>query len=451
MEETQTARTAVHRPQGEVVLDAGERAWPPAMQAWTAAFLLACANALAFVDRTVLTLLVEPIKADLGISDTLISLLTGISFAIFYVAVGLPVARLADAGNRRNIVAAAVLVWSTMTAACGLAWNYITLLAARAGTGAGEGALSPAAQSMLADYFPRDRLPVALGLFAMGIYVGNGVALMVGGALTGAVTSLGPVTVPLIGEVRPWQLVFFWAGAPGLVLALLLMAVREPVRRGLDGREHTTMPFAQVSRVFMEKRVAYLTLIGAFVLFVMHGHGSGTWIPTFFGRRFGWEPERIGAAYGAIVLVFGTSGALLGGVVAQHLRRRHPQANVLTCIAGCALATPFALLFPLATTPELSLVLLAGLNLFAGFPFAGGYSAIQEITPNRMRAQAVAALLFCVNLIGGGFGPTLVALLTDFLFQDAQSLPHALSLSAALTLPVAVVLLIVLMRWLRAR
>jgi MFS family permease len=206
------------------------------------------------------------------------------------------------------------------------------------------------------------------------------------------------------------------------------------------------MPLAQMWRVFREKRVAYITLIGAFVLLVMHGHGSGTWIPTFFGRRFGWEPGQIGAAYGAIVLIFGTSGALLGGVVAQSLRRLHPQANVLTCVAGCALATPFALLFPLASTPGVALALLAGLNFFAGFPFAGGYSALQELTPNRMRAQAVAALLFCVNLIGGGFGPTLVAIFTDFLFQDAQALPHALSLSAALTLPVAVALLVVLMR-----
>jgi MFS family permease len=147
------------------------------------------------------------------------------------------------------------------------------------------------------------------------------------------------------------------------------------------------------------------------------------------------------------VLLFGTAGALLGGFVANTLRRRQiAEANVLTCLAGCTLATPFALLFPLAPTPEISLALLAGLNFFAGFPFAGGYAALQELTPNRMRAQAAAMLLFCVNLIGGGFGPTLIALFTDFVFQDAQALPYALSLSAALTLPVAVALLAVLWR-----
>jgi MFS family permease len=137
--------------------------------------------------------------------------------------------------------------------------------------------------------------------------------------------------------------------------------------------------------------------------------------------------------------------------LSNYLRRRRlAEANVLTCLAGCAFATPFALLFPLASTPEASLMLLAGMNFFAGFPFAGGYAALQELAPNRMRAQAVAVLLFAVNLVGGGFGPTLVALFTDYLFQDALALPHALSLSAALTLPVAVVLLVVLMRYNRS-
>jgi MFS family permease len=429
-----------------------DAAWPPAKQAWTAAVLLACANSLAFIDRTVLTLLVEPIKADLAISDTLISLLTGFSFAVFYAAVGLPVARMADRGNRRNIVATAVLVWSAMTAACGLAWNYLSLLAARAATGAGEGALSPAAQSMLADYFPKERLPGALGLYSMGIYVGNGLALVLGGAVTAAALSMGPIHIAVLGEVRPWQLVFFAAGAPGLLLAAVLLAIREPARRGVVDSGRLTMPLREVWHEFLKKRVAFLTLIGAFALLVMHGHGSGAWIPSFFAREFGWDPGRIGAAYGTIVLLFGTSGALLGGFFSSYLRRRGvAQANVLTCLAGFALATPFALLFPLAPRPELSLMLLAGLNFFAGFPFAGGYAALQELAPNRMRAQAVAMLLFCMNLIGGGFGPTLVALFTDHVFHDARALPHALSISAAITLPAAIGLLLACAAEARAR
>lgn len=417
------------------------------MRAWVAALLLACANSLAFVDRTVLTLLVEPIKADLHLSDTLISVLTGASFVIFYVAVSLPLARLADRGNRRNIIAASVLVWSAMTAACGLAWNYLSLLVARAGTGAGEGALSPAAQSMLADYFPKEKLPAALGVFSMGIYVGNGAALVLGGAVTAAAISMGVIHTSLL-DVKPWQLVFFIAGLPGLLLALALLAVREPRRRGLGATDHTKIPLREIWQTFLGRRTAYLVLVGAFALLVMHGHGSGTWIPAFFSRKFGWEPGRIGAAYGAVVLLSGTSGALLGGFVANALRRRqNAEANVLTFLLGCALATPCAVLFPLAPTPEMSLMLLAGLNFFAGFPFAGGYAAIQELTPNRMRARVTAAMLLIVNLVGAGLGPTLIAVFTDFLFRDPQALPHALSLAAVLILPGAVVLLVVLLRF----
>ena len=393
-----------------------------------------------------LTLLVEPIKADLQISDTLISLLTGASFVVFYVAVGLPVSRLADRGSRRNIIATSVLVWSAMTAACGLAWNYFSLLVARAGTGAGEGALSPAAQSMLADYFPKERLPAALGVFSMGIYIGNGAALVLGGAVTAAAISLGVIHTGVL-DVKPWQLVFFIAGLPGLLLALALLAVREPARRGLGATERTNIPLREIWQTFLCRRTAYLALVGAFALLVMHGQGSGAWIPAFFARKFGWEPGRIGAAYGAVVLLFGTSGALLGGFVANTLRRRQiAQANVLTFLVGCALAAPFAVLFPLAPTPETSLMLLAGLNFFAGFPFAGGYAAIQELTPNRMRAQVTAAMLLVVNLIGAGLGPTLIAVFTDFLFRDPQALPHALSLAAVLTLPAAVALLVALLR-----
>jgi MFS family permease len=395
----------------------------------------------------VLTLLVEPIKADLHVSDTLVSLLSGFSFAVFYVAVGLPVARIADRGNRRNIIAMAVLVWSAMTAACGLAWNYFSLLAARAGTGAGEGALSPAAQSMLADYFPKERLPAALGLFSTGIYIGNGAALVLGGAVTAAVTSMGVMRLGVLGELHAWQIVFFAAGAPGLLLAAVLMAIREPPRHGECAVAHPRMPRSEIWKAFLQRRVAYLSLLGAFSLHVMHGTGSGAWIPTFFIRKFGWDASQIGAAYGAVVLVFGTSGALLGGFVANYLRRRRiAAANVYSSLAGCALAAPFAVLFPLVSTPTMSLALLAGLNFFAGFPVAGGYASLQELTPNRMRAQATAVLLLCINLIGGGFGATLVAMLTDFVFRDEKALPQALSLCAVLTLPAAVLLLIVLLR-----
>ena len=388
-----------------------------------------------------LTLLVEPIKADLHISDTSISLLTGFSFTVFYVLIGVPVARLADRGNRRNVIAVCMLLWSTMTAACGLAWNYVSLLVARAGTGAGEGGLSPAAQSMLADYFPKERLPAALGLFSSGIYIGNGLALLVGGAVVAAATAAGSMDVPLLGALRPWQVAFIVVGAPGIVLALLLLAVREPPRREVAAT--TRVSRETLWTQFDARRAAYIALFGASTLLVMHGNASGAWIPAFFTRRFHWDTAQIGATYGLVVLLCGTSGALAGGFVANRLRREgHADANIRTVQLGLIALLPVAALFPLVPTPWLSLALLAAMNFFAGFPFAGAYAALQELTPNRMRAQMAALFALCMNLIGGGCGPTLVALCTDFVFGDPLRLPYSLALAAVLTLPLSLLFLI---------
>ena len=407
--------------------------------------MLAIGNSLSFVDRTVLTLLVEPIKADLRISDTAISLLTGFSFTLFYVLAGVPVARLADRGSRRNVIAVCMLLWSTMTAACGLAWNYASLLVARAGTGAGEGGLSPAAQSMLADYFPKERLPAALGLFSSGIYIGNGLALLVGGAVVAAATSAGSVEMPLLGVLRPWQVAFIVVGAPGIVLALLLFAVTEPPRR--EGPSAVRVSRETLWKHFSARRAAYVALFGAGALLVMHGTASGAWIPAFFARRFHWDTAQIGTAYGIAVLLLGTSGALAGGFTANWLRRQgHADANIRTAQLGIGALLPFAASFALAPNPWVSLALIGAMNFFAGFPFAGMYAALQELTPNRMRAQIAALYVVCINLIGGGCGPTLVALFTDFVFGDPLRLPHSLAIAAVLTLPLSSLCLLSLRR-----
>jgi MFS family permease len=423
----------------------GEQPWPPLRLAWTAAAVLAVGNSLSFVDRTVLTLLVEPIEADLQISDTSVSLLTGLGFTVFYVLIGLPVARLADRGNRRNIIAACMFVWSTMTAACGLAWNYTSLLLARAGTGAGEGGLSPSAQSMLADYFPRERLPAALGLFSSGIYVGHGLALLLGGAVIAATSSAGSVEVPLLGVLKPWQVAFIVLGAPGVLLALLMTTVKEPPRRGVptEGRSSTQTLWDQ----FNARRAQYLLLFAGCALLILHGNATNVWIPSFFARKFQWDAAQTGAAYGTVVLLFGVSGALAGGFCANRLRRKgHADANARAIQYGLLALLPFAVLFPLANDPYLSLLLIAGMNFFAGFPFAGAYAALQELTPNRMRAQVAAAFAVCMNVIGGGLGPTLVAVFTDFVFGDRNQLPYSLVIAAALTLPAAVAFFIALRR-----
>lgn len=384
-----------------------------------------------------LNLLVEPIKADLRISDTAVSLLAGFSFTAFYVLMGLPVARLADRGNRRNIISVAMLMWSAMTAACGLAWNYWSLLVARAFTGAGESALSPAAQSMLADYFPKERLPVALGLFSSGIYIGGGLALLVGGAVVAAAEAAGDVVVPIIGVLQPWQITFIAVGTPGILLAIAMTAVGEPPRRGVEAND-AAISMQALWRQISSNRAAYIGLFGAFTLLVMQGHGGGAWIPAFFERHFHWRTAEIGTAYGLTVLIFGTAGAVAGGLFAGRLKRSgRADANARTMQLGFIALAPFAFLYALAATPFQALALVAGMNFFAGFPFAAGYAALQELTPNRMRARLTATFVLSVNLVGAGLGPTLVALFTDYAFADETMLPYSLALAAAITLPLA--------------
>lgn len=405
--------------------------------AWYVAFILTFANSFAFVDRQVLALLVEPIKRDLAVSDTVMSLLYGFSFALFYVLIGVPMARLADRSNRRNIIAASIIVWSAMTVLCGMARSVGVLFLARVGVGAGEAGLTPSAQSILADYFPRDRLPAALGIFSMGIYIGGGMALIVGGLVIQALGRMGPIILPLVGQIQPWQATFLIVGAPGLVLGLFAMTIREPQRRGTVGPPRS-LPLAEMWRHVRASLGSYIGIIIGLSLMILVGQGSAAWIPTFFERRFGWGPAEIGFQYGLVVFFCGTAGTLSGGFIASMLRRRgHDRANLLAATFGFAILIPLTVAFPLMPTAHMALVAIGFMVFFAGFPFGGGYAALQEITPNRMRAQIAAAYMLGVNLIGAGLGPMAIALATDHLFRDPLALHKSLSLVAAVGSPLA--------------
>lgn len=406
--------------------------------AWYAALMLAAANALGFVDRQVLALLVSPIEADLHISDTRMSLLLGLSFTVLQALAGLPLGRLVDSTSRRNIVSLAVFLWSLMTGLCGLAGAYWSMFAARVGVGAAEAGLTPAAHSMLADYFPRERLPAAMGLYAMGIYVGNGLALLAGGWIVEIAAQSGS----LLGAIQGWRVVFVMLGASGVLFSLALTTLREPSRRHTSGVQQPRIPLRLVWLQLRSQARAYTGIFAGFCVMIMVGAGTGAWIPTFFVRRFGWSLAEVGTYYGSAVLVFGTAGALCGGLFAGTLRRRGwVDANIRASLLGFVLLVPFAVAYPLVSSPWAAVTLVAGYNFFAGFPFGGGYAAIQEITPGRMRGQVAAIFVLLVNVIGQGVGPTLVALFTNYLFRDEQALQSSLALTAALALPVGIALL----------
>lgn len=417
--------------------------WPPARTAWTAAIMLMLANTLAFVDRQALALLVQPIKQDLQVSDTAMSLLYGLSFTLFYVLVGIPVARLADRSNRRNIVAGAVFVWSLATTACGLARNFPSLFLARVAVGAGEGGLGPAAYSMLSDLFPKNRLPAAMGVYQMGIYVGGAAALMLGGLIATHIPPSEDVTLPVLGTLKGWHVIFLMLGVPGMLLSLPLLMLPEPRRQGEVG----SAPKIPLSQFFAQLRRHWMVYFGVgvgFALMILVGNATGAWIPAFLERKFGMTTAQIGAAYGPLVFVCGVSGTLAGGFFASFLRGRgFARANLQAALLGFAALIPISITFPLVSSLGLSLALIGAMNFFAGFNFGGGLAALQEITPNRMRALVSSCYMLLVNLIGAAGGPLAIALVTDFWYRDPAQLPNAIALVCAIASPLSLVALLI--------
>lgn len=421
--------------------------WPPARTAWFVAVMLMLANTLAFVDRQALALLVQPIKDDLHLSDTSISLLYGLSFTLFYIMVGLPVARLADRSSRRNIIAASIFLWSAATALCGLARSYAALFAARIGVGAGEGGLTPSAYSILSDYFPPHRLPAAMGVFQMGLYVGNASALVIGGLIATVVPPSETIVLPLLGEVKGWHLVFLALSVPGLLLSALMFTVREPRRVGSKPGDAAVIPLSHFFAHVGSRKGAYFGIAVGFALMILVGNGSAAWVPAFLERKYGWSTAQIGASYGVVVILCGTTGTLCGGFFASFLRRRGVElANLYSALLGFCVLVPITIAYPLMPTAFAALVLIGAMNFFAGFNFGGGLAALQELTPNRMRALVSAGYMLVINLLGAALGPTVIALITDYWFHDPARLPQAISMTCAIASPLSVVALLVGMR-----
>lgn len=424
--------------------------WPPARTAWFVAIVLMLANTLAFVDRQALALLVQPIKQDLQASDTAMSLLYGLSFTLFYVGVGIPVARLADRSNRRNIIAASIFVWSLATAACGLVRSFGALFVARIGVGAGEAGFSPSAYSLLSDYFPRERLASAMGVYQMGVYLGGALALLIGGLVAGVLPPESSFTLPVIGAVKGWHVVFLALGVPGLLLSLLVLAIREPARHGLAS-DSGSVPLSALFSHVLSRKAAYFGIGLGFAMMILVGNGTGAWIPAFFGRKFGWTIAEIGARYGLIVFFCGTTGALAGGFCASWLHRLgFSRGNLLVALTGFVALVPLTIGFPLVAAPGLALAMIGAMNFFAGFNLGGGLAALQDLTPNRMRALVSAGYMLLVNLVGGVLGPMVVALITDYGFHDPQRLPEAIAITCAVFSPLAVAFLLLGMHGLKA-
>lgn len=414
--------------------------YPSSVAAWTTVTILMLAYVLSFIDRQILSLLVEPIKRDMVISDTQMSLLMGLSFALFYTICGIPLGRLADTKSRRGLIAIGVLLWSAATAACGLAKMYWHFLLCRIGVGVGEAALSPAAYSLIADSFPPERRATAISVYSMGIYLGSGMALLLGGLVIKLASAQGEVMLPVVGEVRPWQLIFLILGAAGILFSLLVLAIREPARRGVGAG--IAVPFSQVGQYLSANSRTVMCHNFGFAFLSFAGYGSAAWVPTFFIRSYGWDAAQVGIVYGILVAVFGCLGIVIGGRLADVLAKRgRTDANMRVGVLAALGALPTVLLFPLMPDGTWAAVLLAPSIFFLSMPFGVAPAAIQEIMPNSMRGQASAVYLFVITLFGLGVGPTAVALVTDYAFGYAEALRYSLLITTTVAVVAAAILL----------
>ncbi len=411
-----------------------KESYPKRGYAWYVVGVLTIAYILAFIDRQILNLLVGPIRRDLHITDTQMSLLMGFSFAVFYTFFGIPLGRLADSKSRRSIIAAGMVLWSLLTAGCGLARTFWHFLLLRMGVGVGEAALSPAAYSLISDYFPKENRATAISVYSMAYYIGSGLAFLLGGLVVGFASAKGSWSLPVVGAVRQWQLIFFVVGIPGVVLALLMYTVKEPLRKGArmmkaaDGRTKVAkVSMRDVFAYIKENRAAVLCHNLGFGLLAFSGYGTSAWIPTFLIRKYGWTGSQAGIRYGAIVCIAGTIGIVTGGKLADWLAHRgFRDANMRVGVIGALIWIPAGILYPLMPSGNLATAMLVPTIFLTSLPVGLAAAAIQEMMPNVMRGQASALYLFVINLIGLGLGPTAVALMTDYVFHNDNAVHYSL-------------------------
>lgn len=392
-----------------------------------AAFALAVvtlANVAGFVDRQVLSLLVEPIRHDLGLTDTQLSLLMGLGFVVVSSALALPLGRVADTRSRRWLLAAGAAVWSAATTLTGAARGYAQLLVARMTVGAGEAALQPGAISLLADLYPPQRLGRAMSVYSLGTFLGSGVAYVLGAwgiAFAGAHLS---GAWPVLGRVRPWQSVYLLIGFTSFITVPLLLMIHEPRRR-----PGANVPVRAVAAHVRAHAGAVVPMTLGFACSAAVNYGIAAWLATFFIRTHGWTAERAGVLQGALTMTVGVGGALAGGWLSDALvRRGRRDGPLLVGIAGAVGMLVCASAYPLVGPATVAAALLVPVNVLAALPWGPASAAMAEVMPERMRGQGAALMLLVVNLVSGALGPTAVALATDHLFGGPAGLRYALAL-----------------------
>lgn len=419
--------------------------WPSPTRAWYAVVILALALMINFLDRGIVNLLAQTIKVDLGLTDFWLSILFGPGFIIMYVILGLPVARYADVGPRRAIVGIGIGLWSIATALCGIVQGFWQLFACRVVTGVGESCGGPATYSMLSDLFPREKLPRAIAVLSFGFTIGTGLSLIIGGAVLEWIKHMTPWVIPGVGALRSWQMAFLMVGIPGLVVAILCFTVKEPLRRNraTTSGKLESAPLGTIVRFIYDNRAVYGPMLIGLALNTMHAIGTLLWVVPFYIRTYGWDPVTVGLYSGLALIFVWPLGSLFGSFLAERWQKQgKDDANMRVVVWAMFLLIPGQVLFPLMPNAWLALVVSAVNGFIAAWALGPQNAALQVVTPNEMRGQITALLIFTINIFGYGLGPVLVALTTTYVFGGDEYLRYSLSLlSGLLGLPAAFIFL----------
>jgi MFS family permease len=422
--------------------------YPRRSYAWTVVAILIATAVLSYTDRQVLSLLVDPIRADLRISDTQISLLLGTAFAVVYGIAGIPLGYLADRISRRNLIFAGVLVWSLGTLACGGSRSFGELFAARLVVGLGEAVLSPAAISLISDYFPPARRGTAVGCFLSGIAMGIGASILIGGGVLHLVETGALAATPLAAQ-PPWRLVLLLIGAPGLLWALAILAIREPVRQTMQSQSEPPGSAADD-----RGRATWGLVIPIYVVVAIASlvdNAVGAWAPTLLIREFARNPAQVGMVLGLLLTAGFGGGVLAGGWLADRAAARGGwSCKLRVCLVASLLILPVSLLID-AGRFDVVLVSVPLYFALSGSVTALGFSAILDVVPNRSRGLAMAISFFLNVAIGAGVGPTAVALASDRLFGANAGLGPAITLTVAVSYALAAMTVLATLSLLRRR
>lgn len=377
---------------------------------------------LNFLDRQILTILMQPIKAELHVSDTALGFLSGLAFALFYATLGIPVSRWADRGSRQRIMSISMALWSAATALCGLAQSFTQLFVARIGVGVGEAGFTPSGLGMIADYFSRSRRGIATGIVNTGPMFGMMLGLLIGGW---AASAYG------------WRCAFLISGVPGILFALLFwLTVREPWRGMADGEAPAPVEQpnigASMADLWNNRAYRFLVLGGAMSAFALYG--ESTWMPSFLARSHGLQPKQVGELLGPLTGVVGGIGMVVGGFLTDRLSRRDARWALWMPAVASVVAIP-PLVLTLTASDKSTVVAAYAVAYFLNVLWvAPTFVAIQSLVASGVRISALAWKLFFTNLIGLGLGPQLIGIASDLLAaqRGAESLRSAMLFAAAL-------------------